>query len=92
MEKLTQQRKILLDLENLIDKMESEIESLRNINYRYYIKNGEEIQDGVVVVPEYISFYIEEVDGKTLCRVIDHESLGIESNYQKIKKELNKLK
>lgn len=91
MKALHEQKKLLQDLELLINKMESEIELLRNINYRYYLHHGDLIKDGVVAVPENISFYITGDVDEVKCLIIDHEKINIESNYQKIKSEIRRL-
>jgi len=91
MKALHEQKKLLQDLELLINKMESEIELLRNINYRYYLLNGGLIKSGVVDVPESISFQIAGDVDEVKCLIIDHEKINIESNYQKIKSEIRRL-
>lgn len=92
MKTLNEQKQLLQDLEYLINKMEAEIEILRNINYRYYLMHGNKVQNGLVTVPENISFDVSgEIDGDVQCRMIDHEKINLESNYQKIKSEIRRL-
>jgi hypothetical protein len=92
MKTINEQKVILQDLEHLINKMDAEIELLRSINYRYYLMHGNKIQNGRLSVPENISFDVTgEVHGDVKCRMIDHNKINIESNYQKIKSELKRL-
>jgi hypothetical protein len=92
MRALNEQKQLLQDLDYLLNKMEQEIELLRNINYRYYLMHGNKVQNGLIKVPENISFDVSgEIDGDVLCRMIDHEKINLESNYQKIKSEIRRL-
>jgi len=92
MKSINKQKQVLQDLEHLINKMNTEIELLRNINYRYYLMHGNRVQNGSISVPENISFDVSgEIDGDVQCRMIDHNKINIESNYQKIKSELLRL-
>jgi hypothetical protein len=92
MRTISEQKQILQDLEHLINKMDAEIELLRNINYRYYLMHGNNVQNGLISVPENISFDVSgEIDGDVKCRMIDHNKINLESNYQKIKSELRRL-
>jgi len=92
MRTISEQKQILQDLEHLINKMDVEIELLRNINYRYYLMHGNNVQNGLISVPENISFDVSgEIDGDVKCRMIDHNKINLESNYQKIKSELRRL-
>lgn len=92
MRALNEQKQLLQDLEYLLNKMETEIELLRNINYRYYLMHGNKVQNGQLSVPENISFDVSgEIDGDVKCRMIDHAKINIESNYQKIKSEIRRL-
>jgi hypothetical protein len=92
MRALNEQKQLLQDLDYLLNKMEAEIELLRNINYRYYLMHGNKVQNGLITVPENISFDISgEIDGDVQCRMIDHEKINLESNYQKIKSEIRRL-
>jgi hypothetical protein len=92
MRALNEQKKLLQDLDYLLNKMEQEIELLRNINYRYYLMHGNKVQNGLIKVPENISFDVSgDIDGDVLCRMIDHEKINLESNYQKIKSEIRRL-
>ena len=58
MRALNEQKQLLQDLDYLLNKMEAEIELLRNINYRYYLMHGNKVQNGLITVPENISFDI----------------------------------
>jgi hypothetical protein len=92
MRTINEQKQILQDLEHLINKMDEELELLRNINYRYYLMYGNKVQNGLISVPENISFDVSgEIEGDVQCRMIDHFKLNLESNYQKIKSELQRL-
>ena len=92
MKSINEQKQILQDLAHLINERDVEIEFLRNINYRYYLMHGNKVQNGLISVPENISFDISgEVDGDVHCRMIDHNKINIESNYQKIKSEMRRL-
>ena len=92
MRTINEQKQVVQDFEHLINKMDEEIELLRNINYRYYLMHGNKVKNGLVSVPENISFYVlGEIDGDVQCRMIDHNKTNIESNYQKIKSELRRL-
>lgn len=92
MRALNEQKQLLQDLDYLVNKMQSEIELLRNINYRYYLMHGNKVQNGLITVPENISFDVSgEIDGDVQCRMIDHEKINLESNYQKIKSEIRRL-
>lgn len=89
MKKLNEQKQFIEDLGNLINKMEIEIELLRNINYRYFLMHGNKIQNGVISAPKNISFNIYGGIKDTQCKIVDHEKLGITSNYQQIKKQID---
>jgi hypothetical protein len=95
MKKIQEQIETLSNLENLIKSMEYEIEFLRNINYRYYLMHGIEIQGGIIEVPDNLEFGIKTenkgVQVIAKCEVIDCEKLNIESKHQKIKSFLKKL-
>ena len=92
MRALNEQKQLLQDLDYLLNKMEQEIELLRNINYRYYLMHGNKVQNGSITVPENISFDVSgDIDGDVLCRIIDNEKINLESNYQKIKSEIRRL-
>ena len=92
MTKLIEQVQILRDTEVLLAKMIIEIDTLRNILKRYHLRHGEEIEDGTVNISDNICFYLKkDTDSKFLCRMIDNKELGLSSNYQDIKKGLNKL-
>jgi len=92
MRTINEQKQILQDLEYLINKMDAEIELLRNINYRYYLMHGDNVQNGLISVPENISFDVSgEIDGDVKCRIVDYNKINLESNYQKIKSELRRL-
>ena len=79
---------LLHNLECLVKKMEVEIDLLRNINYRYYLRHGGEMQGGVVRVPKNISFGISIEKGKVQCLLTDYEKLNVKSNYWIIKNNL----
>ena len=92
MKKINEQKQILQDIEYLIKNMDAEIDLLRNINYRYYLMHGNKVQNGLITVPENISFDISgKKESDVKCRIIDHDKINIQSNYQKIKSELRKL-
>ncbi|MFO0477629.1 MAG: hypothetical protein ACK50L_02445 [Bacteroidota bacterium] len=92
MKSINEQKQILQDMEHLINKMNAEIELLRNINYRYYLMHGDKIQNGLVSIPENISFHVSiKKDGDVQCEMIDCNKINIESNYQRIKNELRRL-
>lgn len=96
MKALNEQKKLLDDLGRLIDRMSSEIELLRSIVNRYNLKYGKEIQPGYLKIHENISFDIygtidDKNDELAYCKVTDHEKIGIESNYQGIRKEIERL-
>lgn len=94
-----QQRQDSTKVEELILKMQSEIEQLRMINYRYCLKHGNSIKGGFVSLPSNYSFRItvsddkKDEDGNNLafCSVIEYDKLGMESDYQKILKGINDL-
>jgi hypothetical protein len=92
MKKLNETKQMLQDVEHLINQMEAEIELLRNINYRYYLMHGSDIQGGAVNATENISFSIDAENPEGVkCKVINHTNLGIESSYQKIKNQIRDL-
>ena len=92
MRALNEHKQLLQDLEYLVNKMETEIELLRNINYRYYLMYGNKIKNGLIAVPENISFDVSgEIDGDVQCQIIEHEKINLESNYQKIKSEIRRM-
>lgn len=92
MRALNEQKQLLQDLDYLVNKMEQEIELLRNINYRYYLMHGNKVKNGLITVPENISFdFSGKIDGDVQCRMIDHDKINLESNYQKIKSEIRRL-
>jgi hypothetical protein len=92
MKSLDEQKQLLQDIDSLLGKMKSEIDLLRNINYRYFLMHGNKVQNGLVSVPENISFDVTgEIDGDVECRMIDHDKIRIESNYQNISRELSRL-
>lgn len=94
-----QQRQDSSKIEELILKMQNEIELLRMINYRYFLKHGNSIKGGVVVLPSNYSFAINVLDKKdedgnnsAFCSIVEYsEKLGFESEYQKINKAFNEL-
>ena len=92
MKKLTEQKQTLDDVSELIRNMDWEIKMLRAIAYRYYLEHGILTQSGIVNIPDNISFDIHVNDDNVFCRMWNHNELGIESNYQRIIKEINKLK
>lgn len=92
MKKIDEQIKQLHEIQYLILKMEEEIELLRNINYRYYLMHGNNIKEGVVNVPNNISFSLSGDITDTKCQIIQHDKLGITSNYLIIKETINKIK
>ncbi len=89
---LNEQKQFLEDLPHLIRKMENEIELLRNINYRYFLKYGEEVKSGVIYTPENVSFDMYGTKEEVKCRIIEHDKLGLTSDYQQIKEQINKWK
>lgn len=92
MKAINEQIKLLEDLKYFINQMESEIEKIRNINYRYYLMYGNKIQNGEIIVPNHISFDISlDKNGDAQCQIVDHKEINIESNYQKIKQGITIL-
>jgi hypothetical protein len=92
MKTINEQKKLLEDIECLINNMYAEINLLRNITYRYYLMHGYKVQDGILSVPETISFGVsQDIHGEALCKIIDHEQLNIESNFQQIKSEILRM-
>jgi hypothetical protein len=92
MKAINDQIKVLQDLAELIRNMEVEIELLRNITLRYYLHYGSQVQNGKISVPENISFSLSgDVDGSVQCKITDHNKVGMESNYNRIKNEIQSL-
>ena len=59
MKKLEEMQRDILTLSHLIHGMESEIDRLRKIVYRYYLKHGNSIQGGDVKLESGISFILD---------------------------------
>lgn len=92
MKKIKEVRQRLDDIISLVELMESEIKLLRNLLYRSYLLNGNEIKGGHVEVPETIYFSSFKRFDKEELRVNDTDTLKVTSNYQQIKKILEELK
>jgi hypothetical protein len=92
MKKIKEQKQTLQDIEELIPAMQHEIDELRNIVYRYMLLHGNEIKGGIVVVPDnlYYSIAIGNVNGA--CIAINTHEIKMESDYQKLKRQIDKLK
>ena len=92
MKKIKEVRQRLDDIISLVELMESEIKLLRNLLYRSYLLNGNEIKGGYVEVLETIYFSSFKRFDKEELRVNDADTLKVTSNYQQIKKILEELK
>ena len=92
MKAIKQQQRVLQDVEELISMMYEEINLLRNIALRYHLQHGFVVKEGEVVVPNEVSFDLNvSSDDSVVCKVIDHDFLGVTSRYQKILKSLSTL-
>jgi hypothetical protein len=93
MKTIREQKEALDELNNLISNMEVEIELLRAIVYRYYLMHGGQILDGNVKIKDNISFNIvSSSSSDARCISYDSDKIGVKSNYQEIKRLLNKHK
>jgi len=92
MKKLRESVNTLKEVEELLGMMSQEIYTLRNIVARYHLKYGEDIKDGVLEVPDTISFDIKSDDDGCYCVVHDYENLRITSNYKRILTKIDKLR
>ena len=93
MKKLAEQKQTLDDVSELIRNMESEINRQRYIIYRYYEMHGELVENGMLDLPDNISFGLFTTNERELkCRMLDNDKLGMESKHQRIIKGINKLK
>ena len=92
MKKIIKSKEVLEKTERLINLMKSEIETLRNINYRYYLKYGCPIKSGFVNIEDNISFSIGiNQKNRVNCNILNHDNLGLASNYQNILKKIDEL-
>ena len=92
MKEINEQIKTLQYLAELIRQMDAEIELLRNITFRYYLHYGGQVQNGEISVPENISFSLSgDVYGSVECKITDHNKVGMESNYNRIKHKIQRL-
>jgi hypothetical protein len=92
MKVINEQIQHLRNMELLIKMMESEIDLMRNITYRYYLKHGHFVKEGDVNVPNELSFSLMR-DGITVrCGLVNSEDIRLYSNYELIKSEINRLK
>lgn len=91
MKKINETKQMLNDLEDLVSKMDRELDRLRNLSYRYYLKHGSEIGEGVILVNDRLDFHLTKNGDKVVCNVHDSADLNITSNYQIIKQMIKKL-
>lgn len=91
MNKLKQQQELLQDLEFLIRLMQKEIENLRAIGYRYFLKHGKLNIKNSIDMPDNICQHISIQKENATIEFVDHKKINILSNYELIKKELKKL-
>jgi len=91
MKKLAKQKQTLDDVAGLIKDLKSELDLMRNLVWRYYLKHGTEIQGGEVLTPPNYSFSLFKKDSKVSCKVFNHEGFEFTSNYLKIQEQIQKL-
>jgi hypothetical protein len=72
--------------------MESEIELLRMIVHRYYLKYGSEVQEGICHLSDNFSFSLETEKDKVTCQLDNYSEIGLTSRYEQIKETLEKLR
>lgn len=91
MKKLREQVQTLQDIEVLLAKMEMEIDTLRNIVYRYHLQHGSTIKNGTVKIPDNISFHLLIENNDVFCKPSDSKTIGMTNRYEDIKKRLKLL-
>lgn len=91
MSKLQENKRTAEEAERLIDMMKTEIHQLRSIVERYYIKNGAEIYGEPIKLRDEISYSVGFSGMKLMVSRIDHDTIGVKSNYQRIIEKLNQL-
>lgn len=94
MSKIRDAQTTLNQLENLVGIMYDEIEQLRNMVYRHTLIESNIIKGGRIdPIPDNIYFNIDYgiCSDVFKIRVLDSKEIGIDSNYQKIKKLLKSL-
>ena len=91
MKKLEEIGRTAAELSSLIKNMESEIDRLRNIVYRYYLKHGGSMQGGKVEFEDSSSFILDIVGDSIKCEIVNEDNLGLTSNYQIIKQNIENL-
>ena len=91
MNKLKENKQTLDDAEMLIRMLNAEVNRLRHITFRYYLKHGRNIQDGIVILNDIEDFSIDgDIDNPKIS-IIDYELLGVKSDFMQIQELNNKL-
>lgn len=91
MKQVRQAQTTLERLSELVRLQESEIKRLRYIVARYQMKHGDEISDGITNLAESHNFHVQQHPEKTICKIVDHEKLGLDSDFMRIQKIINEL-
>lgn len=98
--RLREARQTAQDAEYLIQRQQEEIQRLRYLLYRSFLKNGTGLQDGEINLPDTIYF---DIDGTRYyeggrcflkdmkLRVTDSSEHGIPNRYMDILEQLEKL-
>ena len=93
MNKIQQSIKTLNEAQELIDSLRFELDKSRAINYRYYLKHGEDIFSEPLENFDHLYFAINAEDKTDVkCNMIDHNKLKMASPYNKICEKINNLK
>lgn len=79
-------------MEHLIEKMEHELRINRNIIERYYLNHGNIVKGEKIELLDDISFGLKPTPENVIVTRTNYNGLGIESDYQKIVKEIKYLR
>lgn len=93
MNKLKENKQTLDDAEMLIRMLNEEVNMLRNIVGRYYIKKGSFVAGGSLTLDDCSDFVlsVNESDQYTYVNHVNHKDLGFKSRFMKIQELNNKL-
>ena len=91
MKKITQAQSTLQTLSELVKMQNNEIKRLRYIIARYNMKYGEDILGGSMIFNDSKDFHLDSNTNRLLCKIIDHNKLGIDSDFMKIQEIINSL-
>jgi len=91
MKALDKNKQVLEEIDTLISMMRMEIDLLRSLVSRYYLKYGNEIYEGEIKLPDNVYFSQDYSAGNVFCRLIDTEKTKIRSRFEKIQETISHL-